>query len=184
MVEKIALVLPAYREGPRIETSLYNVKKGIEMFPDYKFVLYTTDDASPDDTSKQINKWSTEYGLDTVHHRNSENLGLVETLKQAYGRILEEDYNLILKTDLDADFDQSEVLRVMVPYAKNDAKVVAGIRWREFTLDENPYEFDRRTEILKIMERELGLKKMDPPSAGSQLYKNKGNTSATDCLEI
>jgi hypothetical protein len=51
-------------------------------------------------------------------------------------------------------------------------QIVAGVRWREILQHENPYEFWRRTDIVGVLEREMGLKDLDPPSCGTQLYES------------
>ena len=172
MNKKIALVLPAYNEEQGIAAALGNVARGMGHFPDYTFELFPIDDGSQDNTFRVIEAQGQALGLNCHPHKNPENQGLVRTLKYTYERILADhhDVDYILKTDLDADFDQERVLQRLLPYIDDYVDVVAGIRWREITREENAYEFERRTEIFKILTDELGLSKLDPPSAGSQLY--------------
>lgn len=168
----IALVLPAFKLEKVIQHSLRNVQAGTAEFSDHNFILYPIDDGSPDDTFAEIQRCGEEYGLVMRAYRNEQNLGLVQTLRKAYGRVLgDRQIEYILKTDLDADFDQRIVLRRMVPYIDRAAKIVVGTRVRPIKEEENPYEYRRQNDVFRIMKNEFGLADIDPPSAGSQLYQ-------------
>jgi len=47
------------------------------------------------------------------------------------------------------------------------------VRWREITKEENAYEVLRREDILKVLNEEIGIKGLDPPSVGSQFYRKE-----------
>lgn len=98
--------------------------------------------------------------------------------------------SFVIKTDADNDFDQKKVMERLLPYAQPHtepleviasptvvggvlyaAQVVAGVRWREILEHENPYEVWRRNDTVSILEREIGLKNLDPPSCGTQFYE-------------
>ena len=159
----IALVLPAYNLEQHIQHSLLNIKKGIELFPQYEFTLFPV----------EIKKCTDVYELYSYSYRNPVNIGLVETLKQTYSAVIDfSSFDYVLKTDMDKDFDQSIVMQTMIPYA-NKADVVAGVRWRHFTEKENAFEYKRRCDITRILKQELGLQGLDPPSVGSQFYRVK-----------
>lgn len=171
--ENIALVLPAFNLEEDVEQSLLNIKRGIKLFPQHEFTLFPVDDGSSDKTFDEIKKWADVYDLYSYCYRNPVNIGLVETLRQTYSAIIDfSSFDYILKTDMDKDFDQSIVLQTMLPFI-DKADVVAGVRWRHFTEQENPYEYQRRCDITKILKQELGLEGLDPPSVGSQFYRVK-----------
>lgn len=91
----------------------------------------------------------------------------------------------VIKTDADGDFDTANIMERLLPYARPDANenvdlitsptkigdVIAGVRWREILEHENPYEHWRRSDIVATLEREMGLKDLDPPSCGTQFYE-------------
>src|SRR3989344_5804912 len=101
---KIAMVLPASNEEKGIQQALANVKAGIENFPEHEFTLFPIDDGSIDNTLGEIRRCSLAHNFKIRPHRNETNLGIVRTLKDAYARVLENGFDYVLKTDLDADF--------------------------------------------------------------------------------
>ena len=173
MKKTIGLVLPAYNEEATINQSFFNIKKGINLFPQHNFILFPIDDGSTDDTAKEFHHCGQKFGLDYQPFIFIQNRGVAQVQKEALSVLVFGWNNLdyILKTDLDADFDQSIVLEKMIPYIEKNAKIVAGVRWREITPQENAYEVQRRDDILKILKSELSIAELDPPSAGSQLYE-------------
>lgn len=171
--ENIALVLPAFNEESGIERALRNVKSGINLFPQYNFTLFTVDDGSSDNTSEAIAHWSEFLDLNLSPSRNDVNIGIAQTLKKTYREVVQTDNDFIIKTDLDSDFDQRIVLERLVPYVLSDEQIVAGVRWREITIEENAYEVERRKDVLRILREELNVRKLDPPSIGSQFYRKE-----------
>lgn len=178
MRKTVAIVLPAWNLVGVVRQSLNKIREGIRQFPEYNFVLYITDDYSEDNTSLVIKNWISECELQVFFHQNRENLKLVKTLKEAYRKVLKDSPDYILKTDLDKDFDQTEVIKTLVPYASDDfvgrpMDVVIGSRLiNEESYDE--YERDRRKEIRGVIESKIGYineKLLDPASVGSQLYR-------------
>ncbi|MBW2972925.1 glycosyltransferase [Candidatus Woesearchaeota archaeon] len=170
MKKKIALVLPAFNEEKGIASSLLNIRAGICEFPQHDFKLFPIDDASSDNTYEAIQHWGRVYELKLRPFKNQQNMGVAQSLKKMYKIIAKTDVDFIIKTDLDSDFNQRIVLEELVPYCDTDEKIVAGVRWREITPEENAYEVERRNDILKILEEELGVTELDPPSVGSQFY--------------
>lgn len=169
----IGTFLPAFDEGERVEESLENVKRGMEHFPQFHFKHYLLNDASNDDTGEQLNKHATNLGLDFTLINNSVNKGLAISTRDAYFDMMNDNsLDYILKTDLDADFDQEKVFEQMLSLINPDLKIAVGTRWREFFEQDHPYEFQRRTHVLNLLEEKLGISSMDPPSAGSQLYSS------------
>ncbi len=167
----IALVLPAFNLEGMVYNSLEKVRAGTVDFPAHHFIFYPVDDGSTDGTFAEIERYGAGHQLAILPYRNPKNKGLVQTLRETYQRVLTDglsDY--VLKTDLDSDFDQCLVLRWMVPLIDSKTQIVAGVRLRPITREENEYEYDRREDVFRIMRGELGLDDIDPPSAGSQLY--------------
>lgn len=169
MKSKIALILPAYNEEKTIESSLNKLKSGIDLFPEYDFYLYITDDHSTDNTSQIINKWKTRQNLPVILNRNPKNLGLVDTLKAAYKKTIEDNSDFILRTDLDLDFDQKEVLQKLMPLIY-ESDVTVGIANR---IIQDPYEISRKKEILQKLKDNFGLVNLDPSLVGTQMYNAK-----------
>ena len=173
MNKTIGLVLPAYNEEATIEQSFSNIKKGINLFPQHDFILFPIDDGSTDNTAREFHRCGKKFRLDYQPFIFSKNIGIAQVLKKDLSVLAFGWTNLdyILKTDLDSDFDQSLVLKKLLPYVENDVPIVAGVRWREISPEENAYEVERRDDILGVLERELGITELDPPSAGSQLWE-------------
>ncbi|GAG38774.1 unnamed protein product, partial [marine sediment metagenome] len=103
---KIAIALPAYDEEHNIKDSLLHVKQGIALLPEYDFKVFLVDDGSTDNTFSEVEKWHNTYRLPVILTKNPKNLGLVQTLKNMYKEILTQGFDYILRTDLDADFNQ------------------------------------------------------------------------------
>jgi glycosyltransferase involved in cell wall biosynthesis len=175
---RIGLILPAYNLEADVAQSFSRIAAGVAEFPQHEFVVYAVDDGSTDSTYATLQEAQAHSNFSGSILRNETNLGLVQTLKNTYQIALDDAVTHILKTDLDADFDQQQVLRRMVPYiergipiASAGTQVVAGVRWREITEQENTYEFERRVDILRVLDAELGIRELDPPSCGTQLYE-------------
>ncbi|UCD04289.1 MAG: glycosyltransferase [Candidatus Woesearchaeota archaeon] len=171
MKMEITLVLPAYNEEEHIEKSFLNIKEGVSQFPEYNFNLFVIDDSSTDKTWDKILKYRDEYKLNMFCLPNKQNIGLDPTLKRGYEIVLGTNTKAIIKTDLDSDFNQKIVLEKLVPYIKTDKNIAVGVRCREISKKENPYEFKRKQEILRILREEFNITDFDPPSLGSQFYK-------------
>lgn len=171
MKKNIGLILPAYNEEGNLEKSIKNIEKGMSKFPYYKFSVYPVDDNSTDNTYKRLVEWQVNSKYEIIATKNSKNMGVAQSLKNMYGVIAYVGEDYILKTDMDSDFDQSVVLERLLPYVESTEKIVAGVRWREITKEENAYEVTRRNEVLEVLKREYGVTELDPPSVGSQLYE-------------
>lgn len=170
--EIVAVMLPSYNEGQGVKPALENVQRGIVQFPEFDFRLHLVNDASTDDTQYWMERSLDELGLEAKIITNSVNLGVAETAKNVFTYFIEDlNADYIMKTDLDDDFDQTRVIEKLIPYTKTNSGFTIGMRWREFHRDENPYEFDRREDILKVLKDVMGFEDLDPPSSGSWLFK-------------
>lgn len=169
--KKVGLILPAFNEESYLEKSIANIEKGVENFPQFDFTIYPVDDMSSDNTFDRLIEWQKNSKHAVVASRNSRNMGVAQSLKKIYDIMTTLDEDYILKTDMDSDFDQSIVLDRLLPYIEQGEPIVAGVRWREITIEENAYEVQRRNEILAVIKSEFNITELDPPSVGSQLYE-------------
>tara|TARA_B100000315_G_scaffold245027_1_gene270411 strand:- start:473 stop:1267 length:795 start_codon:yes stop_codon:yes gene_type:complete len=178
MKPKVAVVLPAYNLEETIASSLGRIEAGIENWSsEYDFEVFVIDDGSEDGTYQAAQEWSEEHPLGINLDKNPENLGLAETLRRAYQRVLESDPDFILKTDLDADYDQRKTFDKLLSVPEKP-HVITLVGDRNFPREQNPYDFDMREDMLRILgeEPDLGrlepdLGRLDPSTIGSQLYQ-------------
>uniref|UniRef100_A0A6B2LEP2 Glycosyltransferase 2-like domain-containing protein n=1 Tax=Arcella intermedia TaxID=1963864 RepID=A0A6B2LEP2_9EUKA len=169
--------MPAYNEAG-VRVALENTLKGmLDVGEGLEWTLFVVDDGSTDDTYQKIKEAADQLNLrqfaELIIIKNPKNLGLDGTLLNTY-RLIEgrQDIQWILKTDLDADFDQSAVLRELIP-RRNLKEIVIG--QRVYPLDVNLqevnyYEYTRLKDCMALIETEFGIRNFDPSSVGSQIY--------------
>jgi hypothetical protein len=167
-------VLPGFNEGENIKEAFDRLKIGEQKFSQYFFFHFPVDDLSKDNTYEEIWRIGEESGLKMLPHQNSQNQGLVATLKDCYQKVLSfSPFDYVLATAWDKDIDQVTALHSLIPFAETDADFVTGIRWRDINPRENQYEHARRSHIMPILENEIGIKGLDPVSCAAQFYKTK-----------
>lgn len=179
MKPKIILVLPAYNLGGEVMESLEKIEGAVKNFSkQFDFKIYITDNGSTDNTYLTIEEWIRKCGLMVVPSKNKEDIGLVMSLKETYEKALKEESDYILKTDLDKDFDQVEVIDTLIsnaPDVFSPYYMVIGNR-KLLGVEYSEYEQQRRKDIFKIIKDKIGKidgRIIDPASVGSQLYRTK-----------
>lgn len=186
---KIAILFFAHNLDKKLDENLKKVKDAseniLQRFNDYSFNFYFVDDGSTDNTRKILEAFVKKEKTEDIHYEilgDLINLGLAERIRYTLSELLKKDqFNYVIKTDLDGDFEFLAVLSCLLSYVGSSFVNVVASRWIEpdrFKI----YEKKRREEILEIMEdnqKALNLdslnvmiKDFDPASAGTQLYRS------------
>ncbi len=168
------LVLPAYNEAENIPLSLKRIESAInEVSNRLNLDMLIIDDGSTDQTSSLLDNYKNRFENKISIIQHKVNRGVVYSVKEGYRIALDKDYDYIIKTDLDRDFDQKEVITSFCDHLLRGVPAVFGVRWREITREENPLEHELRRAIVEEVEKRFSIKGLDPPSVGSQGFERK-----------
>lgn len=118
---KLVVNIPAYNEQNHIGGVIKSVPRKIKDV-DLVFVV-VVDDGSTDDTAKVAK----EAGADVVviHKKN---LGLATSFRDGFEKALKLGADIVVNTDADNQYDQSEIPKLIRPILDGEADVVVGDR--------------------------------------------------------
>lgn len=116
----IAVIVPAYCEQQRIARTLATM-------PDFVDVVIAVDDASPDDTSREIERL-TDPRLVALRH--AQNRGVGAAIVSGYRAALERGADVLAVMAGDGQMDPADLARVVDPVALGVADYVKGNRFR------------------------------------------------------
>lgn len=103
----IKIILPIYNESESIYDLLENYSKFFEKYPQ-EHLIYAINDKSTDDTAFYIEKALYKYkNLSIEYEKNSENIGLSETLKNSIKRIVSSSTENDILITMDGDNTQN-----------------------------------------------------------------------------
>ena len=120
-MKKLALILPAFNEGPVIKKVLLDLESKVKDLP-VSTKIIVVNDGSIDDTRKKVNQ--TKAILLT--HRLNRGLGASISTGLKYAKIHGFDYAITM--DSDGQHDPDDLALILKPLLKNQADVVIGSR--------------------------------------------------------
>ncbi|MGB0757581.1 MAG: glycosyltransferase family 2 protein [Patescibacteria group bacterium] len=162
---KLVVTICAYNESASIADVLQSIPRGVQGVNDVQIVV--VDDGSSDGTADIAR----QSGADVVLV-NTKNLGLARSYKRAleHGLLLGAD--ILVHTDADNQYDQSEIKKVIDPIINGSADMVVGDRQVK-TLDHMPHAKRHGNQIGSFVVGLLtGLKGIDASSGFRALSRD------------
>ncbi|MEM3399921.1 MAG: glycosyltransferase family 2 protein [Candidatus Micrarchaeia archaeon] len=119
--KKIAVVIPAFNEENTIASVISQVPRSIQGITSVEVIVI--DDGSTDSTAKKAK----DAGADIiVTHKKRK--GLAASFSDGIEKALDEDSDIIVNIDADAQYDPSEIPKLIQPIISGEADVVLGVR--------------------------------------------------------
>jgi len=119
---KLIVTIPAYNEEKTIAQVIESLPK---KFPGIdKTEILVVDDGSSDNTAKV----AMQKGANVLKHKR--NLGLAKTFSDALNHALELGADIIVNTDADNQYNQTEIPKLIEPIMKGNADIVLGSRFK------------------------------------------------------
>lgn len=126
---KLIVQIPAYNEHNSIQEVIKSIPKKVQGID--KLEILVIDDGSTDKTSEAAKQAGATYVL-----RNTKNQGLAYTFQRGLNFALSKGADIIVNTDADNQYNQSEISKLIAPIIAKQADIVSG---------------DRKVETLKHM---------------------------------
>ena len=120
-MKKLVVTIPAYNEAETIGHVITSIPRSIEGIS--KVEVLVLNDGSTDDTIEVAKKAGADY---IVSHK--QNLGLAKTFDDALTEALKRKADIIVNTDADGQYDQSEISQLVQPILEEKADMVIGDR--------------------------------------------------------
>jgi len=178
---KIGIVLPAYNVEDYVVLSLSRIKKGIEAHPDHDFKLYVVNDGSVDSTGPMVLTYQKMAEIDIDILNNPVNLGTAPSMKRGFEAAIKDGCDVIIKTDMDNDFDQSGVIGCLSLLRDHDLSMVYCERVTDSIVA--TYETDLTQKFDSICRERLDVS-IAPFDIGSQIYKARALSTVMKTDEV
>ncbi|MBU0598626.1 glycosyltransferase family 2 protein [Patescibacteria group bacterium] len=127
---KLIVTIPAYNEEESIKDVIHSIPKQMQGID--RVEILVIDDGSTDNTKVSAH----ESGADHVIS-NKVNRGLATTFRRGINKALELGADIIVNTDADNQYDQTEIPKLIAPILNGQADIVSGDRQIE-KLDHMP----------------------------------------------
>ncbi len=121
IVMKLIITIPAFNEAETISQVIRSVPKKVKGFDSVQILVWS--DGSTDGTREVSKKAGADYVFE-----NKRNLGLARTFDLATRKAVELGADVIVNTDADNQYDQSEIPLLVEPILQGKADVVNGDR--------------------------------------------------------
>jgi glycosyltransferase involved in cell wall biosynthesis len=118
---KLVVMIPAYNEEASIGLVIKEVPRQIEGID--KVLILVIDDGSDDETVEKARQAGADYII-----RNRVNRGLAYTFKQGVDKALSLGADIIVNTDADFQYNQTEIPKLIQPILEKKAEIVIGDR--------------------------------------------------------
>lgn len=126
---KLIVTIPAFNEEKTIAEVIKSIPTKIEGINEIQVLV--VDDGSTDKTKEMAEK----NNAIVVSHKK--NLGLAKTFMDALDKALELNADIIVNTDADNQYDQTEIPKLVKPIIEGKADIVLGSRFKGF-IEEMP----------------------------------------------
>ena len=121
MIMKLFVTIPAYNEAKTLGKVIKSIPRQIKGFSVVKVLVY--DDGSADQTLEVAKQAGADYVF-----RHKRNFGLARTFKDASTIAIKLGADVVVNTDADNQYDQSEIVSLVKPILENRADMVIGDR--------------------------------------------------------
>ncbi|NCO11882.1 glycosyl transferase, partial [Candidatus Pacearchaeota archaeon CG_4_9_14_0_2_um_filter_39_13] len=118
---KLIVQIPAYNEEDSIQEVIKSIPKKLPGIK--KIEILVIDDGSRDKTSESAKKAGADYVI-----RNTKNQGLAKTFQKGMNFALSKRADIIVNTDADNQYNQSEIPKLIKPIIDGKADIVSGNR--------------------------------------------------------
>ncbi len=123
---RIAIIMPAYNEGDTIGNTISEInRKIIENLPGARLLVF--EDGSRDNTKEVLRKLAGKYKWLEIH-TGSERLGYPKAVKNAFASVKADDFDYILFTDSDGQYDPSDFFKLLSVMEKEKVDMVVAQR--------------------------------------------------------
>ncbi|MCP4709323.1 MAG: glycosyltransferase family 2 protein [Planctomycetes bacterium] len=129
---KIAVVIPCYRETPRILDVIKAIGSEVTR-------IIVVDDACPDRTGDHVKSQCTDERVEVLIHES--NTGVGGATMSGYKRAIEDGAEIIVKVDGDGQMDPSLIPDLIAPLQKGEADYAKGNRF---------YNLDSLSEMPRV----------------------------------
>lgn len=154
--------IPAFNESKTITAVIKSIPRKIKDIASVRVLVI--DDGSTDDTATT----ATKAGADFVFS-HSVNAGLAKTFQDGINFCLENGADIIVNTDADGQYDQSQIDRLVNPILKDKADIVTGDRQVD-NLTHMPLSKKIGNQAGSLMIRLLTGSKVRDASSGFRAY--------------
>lgn len=118
---KLIVQIPCHNEEATIARVIYGIPKSIKGIS--KIEVMVIDDGSTDQTVKMAKRAGANY---IISHKRK--LGLAKAFYLGLGKCLEKNADIIVNTDGDNQYDQSQIVNLVKPILEHQADMVIGNR--------------------------------------------------------
>ena len=118
---KLLIALPCYNEAATVADVLRSIPRTYENVDETR--LLVVDDGSADDTAEI----ALAAGAMVIKHKRNRGLGMA--FRSAVDYAIEHGYDLMVNMDGDAQFDPSDIAKVILPILDGDADFATGTRF-------------------------------------------------------
>jgi glycosyltransferase involved in cell wall biosynthesis len=118
---KLVVTIPAYNEESTIESVIKSIPSSVEGIHEIRVLV--VDDGSTDRTAKLAEKAGAKVVSNLI------NRGLAYTFSRALDEALDVDADIIVNTDADNQYDQSQIPSLVKPILERRADIVLGSRF-------------------------------------------------------
>jgi len=150
---KLVVTIPSYNEEKTILKVINEIPKKISGID--KIEILVIDDGSTDKTSEVAKK----AGASVI--KNTKNMGLAFTFAKGLQKALDMGADIIVNTDADFQYNQTQIPLLVTPVLNQDADIVLGSRFRGW-IEEMPFQKKWGNIAMSFMVRTItGLKISD-----------------------
>lgn len=118
---KLFVIIPAYNEAQSISTVITAIPRQITLISEVKVLVIN--DGSTDETANIARNSGADFIIE-----NSNNLGLAKTFQNGIAAALKEGADIIVNTDADNQYNQTEIAKLVEPIVIKQADIVIGDR--------------------------------------------------------
>lgn len=158
----IIITIPSYNEEKTLPEVIQSVPRKISGFTKVEVLVW--DDGSSDGTYEAAKKAGAEHVF-----KNKKNLGLAKTFSKATRKAVELGADVVVNTDADNQYDQSEIEKLTAPILKLGAEMVNGDR-QVLTLDHMPFSKKYGNILGSWVVRKLTGVQLNDASSGFRAY--------------
>ena len=158
---KLVVTIPAFNEEKTIGKVIQEIPKKIKGIK--KIEVIVIDDGSTDETATVAKK----FGAKII--KNKENLGLATSFKKGLDAALLSGADIIVNTDADFQYDQTQIPILVEPILNGNADIVLGSRFKG-TIEGMPFSKKIGNKIVTAIVRFISGKPISDAQTGFRAF--------------